>query len=667
MYGNRELSIMSALESVRDFKSSKGSAHEKIIDLVVTVQRARTILESLDAAQELTGDRETLASIMLALPSGAQGKWYDRDVPDDETTVQKGNFLLSWLERQRKNAVRLHLDTIATKMRATSPIRHKNTGVGESTDKGLASNSLHVLNSGTDAQTKPKPKVKPPDGPNPPGDSTGTGGGCIEVRSLQDAMAVAERRKASLVAKKMDKCPVCSQVHIYERTWTMTQPPVKPSLVSTHLTTCDKFMALSPDSKLATVMENAGCLVCAAWDHNTHRFPGGKTIKDPPVYHECGRKDLRRTTREVVHEAAGTGGSHSVVASSSSQGPGLYEVYLAPVHPPGSPSAEPGMIMIDPGSDTNFIRHDFAVRLGLKGQKCSFHLKVVDREVRALETSRYKVEIEDKDGQHHLVDVVGLETITVLPPDPDLTPISHLVEQYPEEMLQRPQGEVDMLVGLKNSSLHVCMEAAWGDLRLLRGPLGCGWSLRGCHPDLRHPAPSLTPSLSADAYLMRQAEHGQAAEFSTFHIQTAIDFQERDELGTKPTPVCMKCRGCRDCTFRHRRLTPAEQEVVAKVERGMEVDSVAGIITATYPWKKCAERLLDNRQQAQRIQESMERHMVALGTHAGFVEEMLKSVVDGKVRKLEDDEMMAWHGPVNYITTFAVVKPESISTRTRVM
>ena len=149
MYGNRELSIMSALKSVRDFKSSKSSAHEKIIDLVVTVQRARTILESLNAAQELTGDRETLASIVLALPSDAQAKWYDREVPDDETTEQKGTFLLSWLERQRKNAVRLHLDTIATKMRTSSPVRHKAAGVGESTDKGLMSSSLHAMDSGS--------------------------------------------------------------------------------------------------------------------------------------------------------------------------------------------------------------------------------------------------------------------------------------------------------------------------------------------------------------------------------------------------------------------------------------------------------------------------------------------------------------------------------------
>ena len=146
-----------------------------------------------------------------------------------------------------------------------------------------------------------------------------------------------------------------------------------------------------------------------------------------------------------------------------------------------------------------------------------------------------------------------------------------------------------------------------------------------------------------------------------------VDFQQLEELGTTPAPVCLRCRGCRDCTFRRRRLTPSEQEVVARVEKGMKIDSVAGIITAEYPWKKCADRMLDNRLQAQRIQETMERHMVSLGTHQGFVEEMNKAVRDGKVRKLSVEEMDVWHGPVNYITTFAVIKPESVSTKTRVV
>ena len=63
----------------------------------------------------------------------------------------------------------------------------------------------------------------------------------------------------------------------------------------------------------------------------------------------------------------------------------------------------------------------------------------------------------------------------------------------------------------------------------------------------------------------------------------------------------------------------------------------------------------------------MERHMVQVGTHRGYVEEMEKSIKEGKVRRLTTQEMEDWHGPLHYITTFAVVKPESVSTKTRVV
>ena len=421
---------------------------------------------------------------------------------------------------------------------------------------------------------------------------------------------------------------------------------------------------------MAVVVDNSACLVCAAWDHNVHRFPGGRTAKDAQCSTQVQGKACGGGHGKWFHATSGSGGSHSVIASTSSQGPGLYEVYSAPVHPADGSDSDgplPGMIMVDPGSDTNFIRQEFARSLGLKGLPCSFKLKVVDREARSMQTTKYQVEVEDKHGDRHVVDAIGLETITVLPPDPDLDPIRHLVAGYPAEVLERPQGEVDMLLGLKNSALHGSLEEEWGDLRLLKAPLGCGWSLRGCHPDLQYPAPQLAPSLAATAYMLRQVEDDQEPELNVFHLQNQPDFQSLEELGTTPFPVCLKCRGCRDCTFRRRRLSPSEQEVVARVERGMKVDSVAGFITASYPWKKCAHRMLDNQRQAQRIQETMEKHMLALGTHTGFVEEMKKAVADGKVRKLDSGEIARWHGPVNFITTFAVVKPESVSTKTRVV
>ena len=145
------------------------------------------------------------------------------------------------------------------------------------------------------------------------------------------------------------------------------------------------------------------------------------------------------------------------------------------------------------------------------------------------------------------------------------------------------------------------------------------------------------------------------------------EFPELEELGTAPPPVCQRCNGCKDCTFRRKRLSRDEQAVVSRIEQEMKVDVSTGRITAHYPWKPCAERMSSNRKQAETVQTAMERHMVRAGTHSAYVEEMTKAIQDGKVREILGDEMDKWHGPVHYIVCFAVVKPDSVSTRTRVV
>ena len=106
---------------------------------------------------------------------------------------------------------------------------------------------------------------------------------------------------------------------------------------------------------------------------------------------------------------------------------------------------------------------------------------------------------------------------------------------------------------------------------------------------------------------------------------------------------------------------------MSRVEQEMRMDDVTGTITASYPWKNCVKRMVENRRQASRVQETMEKHMLDVGTHGDYVKEMSKSIEEGKVRKLTLQEMEQWHGPTHYITTFAVVKPDSVSTKTRVV
>ena len=225
--------------------------------------------------------------------------------------------------------------------------------------------------------------------------------------------------------------------------------------------------------------------------------------------------------------------------------PGLYEVYNAEFQTTSSSNGR-GTVMIDNGSDTNYIRHDFAASLGLVGEAHQCRIKVVDTDYRTVDTARYTVRLVDTDGEVHEVAALGLASITTLPPDPDLSPLLPLLGDVPEAVLQRPQGRVDMLVGLRNSSLHGKDVREWGNLRLLKARLGCGWAIRGTHESLQFASIDQKPSYSAELHAIRNADVEVPEGHGIFHVITSLEkaaeFHELAELGNHPSACVREMR-----------------------------------------------------------------------------------------------------------------------------
>ena len=199
--------------------------------------------------------------------------------------------------------------------------------------------------------------------------------------------------------------PLCKQRHYYEKTWPKVVPAKKTQMLSTHLSTCPKFAGLSSAERLKTVNDQGACLTCSGWDHTKHKAPGGAFTGEPKCKVktggvECGGKhgvwfhpiSSGAATTGTVHEACDR---HR--PSHQLHHPGLYKVYSIAV-PKEEGGAEVATVLIDPGSDTNYVCHDFTRKLGLTGMPYACFLKVVNMDYVQNKTSTYELRIVDREG-----------------------------------------------------------------------------------------------------------------------------------------------------------------------------------------------------------------------------------------------------------------------------
>ena len=671
-YGNVDLQVFAALKRLRAFRPSKTAVQGQVVELAIAVQRCLTVLRALSREQDFLFDRETLAEVIDALPADSQQRWYHRRGARDETQQEKGKNFLLWLEEERADAVAIHLDSLARRTKPSANPTAQKPAVGG----GAADQSVFVATSAVQAGSGGS---KAPVVVDPTTALTQGGGGTakpkpaarVDVTTAAQAQEVAAKRKANLEGRQMDKCPLCKAQHEYEKEWTQTTPSIKVKMLSTLLTSCPRFLSQSSEQKAVTVTAQAACPSCTSWDHSKHKF-GGRELPDPKCKVDVNGTECGGRHGRWFHSSSGTTGNLVTLpeAAGKISTPGLFEVYTAEfVAQDGQLVA--GTVMIDSGSDTDYVRHDFAKQLGANGEPHVCRIKVVDMDYRTVNTAKYALKVVDVDGEHHVVDAQGLGSITTLPPDPDLSPLLQLLGDIPAQVLERPQGQVDVLIGLRNSKLHGKDVKEWGNLRLLRSKFGCGWAIRGTHELLQFPRRSEAPSYSMELHAVRNASADTPPGSQVFHVVTshgqAAEFHELAELGTTPKPACERCSGCKECTFRRKKLSREDQAVVSRVEASLQVDEVSGIMTGAYPWKPCVARMRSNRDQAVKVQTSIERHMLTAGTHSDFVEEVRKSITDGRVRRISDEEIERWHGPVHYVTIFAVIKAESVSTKTRVV
>ena len=106
-------------------------------------------------------------------------------------------------------------------------------------------------------------------------------------------------------------------------------------------------------------------------------------------------------------------------------------------------------------------------------------------------------------------------------------------------------------------------------------------------------------------------------------------------------------------------MTKRESDELRLIENGIWIDPVARKSWFKYPFIKNPNVLKNNRSKVIKVEEHVQQNLIKKG-QLGIYNEVIRDYIKrGVIRKLTQEEMDDWDGPVNYVPHHAVPKPDS--------
>ena len=687
-YGDRKIGILTVQKRLNSLVLT-GEDYNRIEKLAAEVDRAQNLLRSLGAPNQLTQDFEMVGCLVAKLPRSYQTDW-DRHITSlDEAEFEQTYWekFVKWLAGQKKIAVSARLRAVANQQTQRLPASGSAGGSG-----GEAS-----------GVNKPKPKDSLPfwgssgcwrcggsghRGRNCPSPSTrqvkSNNVGTELEREVSTNFIRPKTKEewlASLpeVKKRVGQCPLCKQGHTYNRKFDWGQMEWPSSMFKS----CTKFQAMSPVQRGKRLEELGGCARCTSWLHK--RGKKGCPRRDPTSCPETeGGRKCGKDHDQLLH---GSGSaycsSNSVTVSAISPEVKSPEVTETTQCSHASPTVLLEMqtvdlrvdkkklktiMFFDNGSTATICTHAWAKRAGIKGEEITYYMRVVGEQYTKRNTLLYTFTMSDADGEEHQIEAFGIDTITEVDRVPDLSNLKHLFPGVPAEVFKTPVGPVDLLVGSNYRALQPRSGKEVRHLRLVKSRFGKKVILTGTDRLIGSGGHRQTHLLK----LMKTAVPSPPVGVKILHTSTKFpSFFEAEEMGAAPQPHCEACskklKSCKECTYRGQMLTRDQREVVRKVEATMRLDKEEARIHVQYPLKPEAYLQTDNSRQAKAMQGNIERRLLRDQLMEDYQKEMQKAVQAGSVVKMSKQELESWDGPVHYLCHFPVLKPESVTTKVRIV
>lgn len=392
---------------------------------------------------------------------------------------------------------------------------------------------------------------------------------------------------------------------------------------------CQKFAALSVDERLKMAKENHVCFGCLKRAGREHR------MENCTRRQRCTKQENGKQCEHYHHPLLHKSNAIRLGVAAVAAGKGaLLPVMSAIIHGQNGIQKK-GNILLDTGAQVSLIRSDIAELLGLKGRDTSVTIAKVGGEEETIRTKEYRVPVSSGDDhKKYSITAIGIPNISDDVAPASITQITELLG-LSSEKIRRGRGPIDILIGIDHANMHTGQTRQAGELVARQTPLG--WVVFGGSSGNIQPASRIL-----------FVKYATPVDLS--------DFWKTESMGVEVKP----------CVCEADKLSQVEREEAEAISKSCHKIGQQWMIP--YPWKRDPKFLPDNRSLALKRLEGTERRLKSNPDQAKAYDEQMTEMVEMNFcRRLSENELKNYKGPVHYIPHHAVIRPEKKSTPVRIV
>ena len=392
---------------------------------------------------------------------------------------------------------------------------------------------------------------------------------------------------------------------------------------------CRHFISKSPQERMDLLIEYRASWCCMKIGHMS---------RDCRNKRMCKVDSCKMYHHPLLHGAEVTATVYTVNSTSNGSNNVSSTTCLLPVMKVNSIS---GILSVlwDSGASISLITFEKARELKLKGKRVELSVAKVGGQIEKMSSFMYTLPLIDKGNRVVTINVYGIEKISRVHQG-DITSLMQIFKGVPINDIQRPRGEINVLVGFNYASIHPHKIRAGGNLILMENRFGkC---IAGSHHKIKESHEIVVDSIEI------------------CHI--AVDeesFLNVEQMGVQCFPLCGNC-SCQKCALGSKGLSIKEEREQALINEGLSYNESDCCCVAVYPWIKDPKGLPDNYSMAIRRLENTERRLLRNPSHSKIYDDQIVDMFNRNVaRILTQEEIDSYNGPYYYLCHHEVLKAGS--------